>query len=118
MKTEERAKQFMPFSALKGLSEALAKKELPTEERVCLSEDAAEELNNALLSLKNGDEITAEYYDGERYRRVRGSVSRFDEILRLLKIDGMTVRFRDIRRVEKNRDKLYNDNVGEAENGF
>ena len=44
----ERAKQFLPFDALKGLQEALRKKERELEnvERIELSEESLEELEN------------------------------------------------------------------------
>ena len=50
MNNKERAKQFMPFDAMKGLNEALrAKEERRTRvERKQLSEDMAEELSRVL----------------------------------------------------------------------
>ncbi len=43
MPISERAKQFMPFSALKGLDEAIAKKE---EEHLKIIESCKEQTNN------------------------------------------------------------------------
>ena len=45
MSREERAKQFMPFGALKGYPEALARREKKPLPRRELSEEALEELN-------------------------------------------------------------------------
>ena len=50
MPIEERAKQFMPFSALKGLEEALASKEKIIVPKKELTQDYAEELNLKLKS--------------------------------------------------------------------
>ena len=41
-----RAKQFLPFDALKGLQEALREKEIEHEEKIELSEETLSELNN------------------------------------------------------------------------
>ena len=48
MSRVQRAKQFAPFSALKGLEEALAEKEREYEPQAELSDDAAEELDRCL----------------------------------------------------------------------
>ena len=44
-----RAKQFLPFDALKGLQEALREKEIEYEAKKDLSEDTLHELNNKLI---------------------------------------------------------------------
>lgn len=51
MSRQDRAKQFMPFAALKGLPEALKKKERLTVERIELSDCMKEELNEKFLQL-------------------------------------------------------------------
>ena len=45
---ENRARQFLPFDALKGLQEALREKEIELDERKELSEESIEELSNNL----------------------------------------------------------------------
>ena len=59
----ERAKQFLPFDALKGLQEALRKKERELEnvERIELSEESLEELENKFNRIKQGDMINIKY---------------------------------------------------------
>lgn len=70
MDKTERAKQFMPFDALKGLHEALAVKEFvheKTQKNELLEEDA-ERISGVLLALKNRDVVSAEYFsDGHNY---------------------------------------------------
>ena len=62
MPASRRAKQFAPFDALKGLKEAIARKErIPTPKRI-LAEDAVQELNKRLSSLKKGNIVTVVYY--------------------------------------------------------
>lgn len=55
MSREERAKQFMPFGALKGYPEALARREKKPLPRRELSEESLEELNRRLRQLTLGD---------------------------------------------------------------
>ena len=50
MPIEDRAKQFMPFAALKGLPEALAAKEKTTVPKIELSEETAEETDQTIPS--------------------------------------------------------------------
>ena len=70
MSPAERAKQFMPFDAVKGLREALARKEaeLLYTERQELSEDAAAALNETLASLRPGDRVAVTYFENHRYQ--------------------------------------------------
>ena len=60
-----RAKQFLPFDALKGLQEALREKEIEYEEKKDLSEDTLNELNNKFNQIDNGSfvKITFSDYD-------------------------------------------------------
>ena len=62
MDKSSRAKIFLPFNALEGLYETLEEKELKNEDRIELSDDEAQLLNEKLLSLKNGDFVTVTYY--------------------------------------------------------
>ena len=50
MPIEDRAKQFMPFAALRGLPDALAAKEKVTAPQVELSEETAEEPDRKIPS--------------------------------------------------------------------
>ena len=47
-----RAKQFLPFDALKGLQEALREKEQEQEEKIELSEESLLKLNNSYNKIK------------------------------------------------------------------
>ena len=62
MPPSRRAKIFSMFDALKGLKEALAAQERIPEPRRYLAEDAIEELNRKLTSLKKGQIATVVYY--------------------------------------------------------
>lgn len=98
MPVSERAKQFSPFSALKGLSEALAKKERIPVPRREISDDQAEQINRTLLSLQRGEIVTAVWYDGEaqEYTQMTGIVSGVDLVARVLRLSSHTIPFSDL----------------------
>lgn len=93
----ERAKQFMPFSPLKGLDEALLTQERVIEERVYLGEDAQNELNGKLLGLEPGERVTAVYYRGGRYVRASGTVTKVDVNARRLILDEVRIPIDDLK---------------------
>lgn len=96
MSREDRAKQFMPFAALKGYPDALRKKEKITVPRMELAEEAKEELNRKLCQVKKNDIITVIYFDKDEYVKVTGMVSRIDETARVMKIVNTKIAFDDI----------------------
>lgn len=89
--TAERAKQFSPFSALKGLEEALYERTLRPDERTLLGEDAAEELNKKLCMLHNGDCVRCAYYSSGRRMTAEGFVEKIYDYERQIKISGKLV---------------------------
>lgn len=96
MPVSERAKQFAPFGALKGLPEALAKMERVVVLKAELSEDKAEELNRRLLQIEKGDMVTAVYYSDGEYVKVTGKVARMNFSERFLQIVDTKIRFEDL----------------------
>lgn len=96
MSREDRAKQFMPFAALKGYPEALQKKEKIVVPKMELSEEYAEELDRKLRQVKKNDMITIIYFSNHEYLKKTGMVSRIDETARILKIVNTRISFDDI----------------------
>lgn len=96
MSREERAKQFMPFAALKGYEEALLEKEKVVVSKIELSEERAEELDQWLHQIKKKDILTVVYFSEDTYLRVTGMVSRLDTDARILKIVNTKISFDDI----------------------
>ena len=96
MSREDRAKQFMPFAALKGYPEALRKKEKIVVSKAELSEEYAEALNRKLQKVKKNDMITVIYFSNGEYLKKTGMVSRIDETARVLKIVNTKIGFDDI----------------------
>ena len=93
---ENRAKQFVPFSALKGYEEALRAKEKILIPRMELSEEKKEELNRKLHQIKRNDIVTVIYFCKGEYIQMEGMVSRLDKDARILKVVNTKIPFEDI----------------------
>lgn len=100
MLRQDRAKQFMPFAALKGLPEATAKKEKITVKRKELSECMAEELNRKFLLLERGKMVTVTYYLQGEYVKMTGLVALIDNNYRVLRIVDTKIHFDDVIDIE------------------
>lgn len=96
MSPEERAKQFMPFAALKGYPEALRKKEKVVVSKIELSPEYQEELDLKLRQVQKNDIITVVYFCKDEYLQMTGMVSRIDVTARVLKIVNTKISFEDI----------------------
>lgn len=108
MDREERAKQFMPFAALKGYEDALRKKEKIIVPKIEISEERKEELDLILHQVHKNDIITVTYFYKEEYLEITGMVSRLDVDARVLKIVNTKIPFEDI----------YEIKADHAEEGF
>lgn len=93
---ENRAKQFMPFAALKGYEEALRAKEKIVVEKIELSEEKKAELDYKIQQIHKNDIITVVYFSKEEYIKIEGMVSRLDTDARILKIVNTKIAFEDI----------------------
>lgn len=103
MTREERAKQFMPFAALKGHAEALKKREKVVADKIELSEEYLETLNREMSRIQKGDMVTVVYFYKNEYLKLTGMVSRIDETAKILKIVNTRVAFADIYAIMKER---------------
>ena len=101
MERADRAKQFMPFDALKGFREALAEKERIIVPKRELSEEQKAELDIKLQQIQKNDIITVEYFQNGEYQQVTGMVSRMDKTSRVLKIVNTKIAFDDISDLNK-----------------
>lgn len=96
-----RAKQFMPFAAVKGLEEALERKrrEMLLVERAVLSQEMEEALNAQISGLRKGMEITLSHYRCGEYLLFRGAVEKVDPVGKYLLVSGESFAFEDIREI-------------------
>ena len=93
MTRQDRAKQFMPFAALKGYEDALRLREKIVVEQMELSEERKEELDRVLRQVKKLDMVEVVYYNGEEYLKVQGLVSRLDVDARILTVVNTKIPF-------------------------
>ena len=101
---ENRAKQFVPFAALKGYEEALRAKEKITVPKMELSEEKKEELSRKLHQINRNDIITVVYFCKGEYIQLEGMVSRLDKDARVLKVVNTKIPVSDIY-------ELWGDNI-------
>lgn len=100
MSVENRAKQFMPFAALRGLPEALSMKEKIVVDKIELTEDMAAELDWNMRGLETGMMVTVVYFSKDEYLKKTGIVSRIDATARLLQVVETKIAFDDLLKVE------------------
>ena len=95
MPPSRRAKQFAPFDALKGLKEAIARKEHVPEPRRELSEEAIAEINAKLTMLKPGSWVTVVYYCDytQEVHQLTGQVSKVDPYWKSLEVGNVSINF-------------------------
>lgn len=96
MSREDRAKQFMPFAALKGYPEALRLKEKIIVPKREVSEEYGEELDRELHEIHRGDMVTVTYFCRGEYLKISGLISRIDLTARVLKVVNTKIPMADI----------------------
>ena len=120
MPVEDRAKIFMPFAALKGYGETVAKERITYDREQQVSEEMMAELNAKLQALKKRLEegeaprVTVDFFeraehgnghnpltDGEgHYRRMTGEVRSIDTYLLRLLVEETWIDFHALRRLQ------------------
>ena len=94
---EERARQFMPFDALKGFNEALREKEKEYEERRELSEEEINKISEKLKNLDKGDVIKITHYINQKYLTEIITITKIDVISqKIITKENTIIKFIDI----------------------
>lgn len=103
MSPEDRAKQFLPFAALKGYEVALRAKEHVVVPKTDLSEERLSELDSKFKELCRNDMVECIYYKAseENYIKIRGILAKIDNDSRIIKVVNTTVSFDDIYDIKK-----------------
>lgn len=96
----DRARQFMPFAALRGYYDLVHAKEAVPESRRPLSDDEARALDDLIANLDRGDVVRCRYYEGGGYREAEGAVSQIDVTFRDLWIVRRRIPFSAIQSLE------------------
>lgn len=100
MDRENRAKQFMPFAALKGFEEALRAKEKIVVSKISLSEEMRDELDECMNLLKKMDMVKVVHFLKGEYIETTGVLTRIDRDARLIVVVDTKIAFEDIYRME------------------
>ena len=87
----DRAKQFMPFDALKGFKEALIEKEKTVVNKKELSEEMQEELSRKLNSLEIGDKVKIVHYKNKQYKIDIGSFNQINRMQRFIVVGNTKI---------------------------
>ena len=97
---EERAKQFLPFDALKGFKEALKEKENEYVEKIELAQEQIEEISDKLKIIETNTEVEIVHYFNRQYFKTKGIVKKIDIIKKQITIDETKINFIDIFKIE------------------
>ena len=92
----DRAKQFMPFAALRGYYDLIKECERIKEPKKVLSDSECDVLSDKLKKIKKGMLVKVKYYNTDAYEETTGLVTSFDETYKTLTIIKKTLRFDDI----------------------
>ena len=97
MPRRDRAKQFAPFDALKGLQAALRLKEYEHERMIKgdIQEEKIEEISKTLSEIEKGDEVEVTYFYDGYYKTINGP-AKVEIEFQILKIDKLEIKFDDI----------------------
>ena len=97
MSRKQRAKQFAPFDALKGLQNALRIKEYEHErvQRGDVQEEKANEISKTLLSLEKGDVVDVVHYCDGHYLNKTGVAKLFIDKSQI-QIDNQKIELKDL----------------------
>ncbi len=100
MSREDRARQFMPFAALKGYDDAVKEKERVVCEKDELTEERIEKLSQTVAKITKGVVVKVKYYKTDSYVTEVGTVTAIDFTMRYLKIIKTTILFDDLYEIE------------------
>jgi len=92
----DRAKQFMPFAALRGYYDLIKQCERIKEPRKELSHSEADILSDKLNKIKKGMVVNLKYYNADFYDTISGYVSEIDKDFRTITIIKTKIKFDDI----------------------
>lgn len=98
MDRKERAKQFAPFDALKGLQDELRKREARFiyKEKKDLSEDAQEEICANLEKIRGNSRIIVDFYYNGQYLCLEGDVVKNNKNKKYIQIGEEKIYYDDI----------------------
>ena len=102
MARKDRAKQFAPFDALKGLQDALRLKEYQHERTIKgdIPEEKIEAISKTILDLEKDEMVEVQYFYDGYYKTLIGK-ARVDIIEQKLRVNNQIIPFDDITELSK-----------------
>lgn len=97
----DRARQFMPFAALKGYHEMAQEQEAVREPRHDMTEERALALSKEVAGLRKGNVVRVVHYEDGAYRTTVGAVTEIDEAFRSLTVVKRRIAFDDVLSIER-----------------
>lgn len=93
-----RAAQFLPFDAMKGLSEEIQSRieRRSRIEKIELSEESKEEISAVLCRIRRGTEIKLKYYKNGHYLLEEGIVTKTNQVYHWLRVGDSQIYYDDI----------------------
>lgn len=98
MPNSERAKQFAPFDALKGLQKALRLKEYEHDRgtKGDLDDETILKISEVLKTIKKNNQIYIKYFENGYYKDGNSTVKNIDVNKKTLSIEDKKINFDDI----------------------
>ena len=96
----DRARQFLPFDALKGFKELIKEVERVKVNKKELTEENIETLSKTILSLEKGMMVRVIYFNQDEYLKLEGIVSKIDITNRFIIIVKRRISLDDIYEIE------------------
>ncbi len=109
MTRAERAKQFAPFDAMKGLQEALRDREErhSRTERHEISDEQIEKNCAVIVKLEKGSAVCVEHYSNFHDIESKGIISEISTAFKYLKLNDQKIFFDDIYSIRITGDDLH-----------
>ena len=96
----DRARQFLPFDALKGFKDLIKEVERVKVNKKELTEENIEMLSKTILSLEKGMMVKVIYFEQDEYLKLEGIVSKIDITNRFIMIVKKRISLDDIFEIE------------------
>ena len=96
----DRAKQFLPFSALSPLEQALREKEKEYINKFDISNDMIYEISKVVESISKDTCVNIKYYYSGQYLQISGKVNSIDSFKKSLIVDNYRINFDDILEID------------------
>ncbi len=90
---DDRARQFMPFAALKGYHDLVREREQVRVAQHDVTDEQAQALSHSLSRLSKGDTANITHYEDGKYLTTCGTVLEINETLRTMSIGGSDISF-------------------------